>query len=58
MMKLLPQSLFGQTLVVLLAGLLISHLIGAWVYTADREQAVRAVGGWLPRNGLQISRSS
>lgn len=45
MMKLLPQSLFGQTLVVLLAGLLISHLIGAWVYTADREQAVRAVGG-------------
>jgi len=44
-MKLLPQSLFGQTLVVLLAGLLISHLIGAWVYTADREQAVRAVGG-------------
>ena len=45
MMKLLPQSLFGQTLVVLLAGLVVSHLIGAWVYTADREQAVRAVGG-------------
>lgn len=44
-MKLLPQSLFGQTLVVLLAGLVVSHLIGAWVYTADREQAVRAVGG-------------
>ena len=45
MTKFLPQSLFGQTLAVLLAGLLVSHLIGSWVYTADREQAVRAVGG-------------
>ena len=42
----LPQSLFGQTLLVLLAGLLISHVIGSWIYTTDREQAVRAVGGF------------
>jgi signal transduction histidine kinase len=46
MSRLLPQSLFGQTLLVLLAGLLISHVIGSWIYTTDREQAVRAVGGF------------
>jgi signal transduction histidine kinase len=40
-----PKSLFGQTLLVLLAGLIISHAIGSWIYTTDREQAVRAVGG-------------
>jgi signal transduction histidine kinase len=46
MTRLLPKSLFGQTLLILLAGLLISHAIGSWIYTADREQAVRAVGGF------------
>jgi signal transduction histidine kinase len=30
----------------LLAGLIVSHAIGWWIYTADREQAVRAVGGF------------
>lgn len=45
MRRLLPQSLFGQTLLVLLAGLLASHLIGSWIYSADRGQIVRAVGG-------------
>ena len=45
MNRLLPKSLFGQTLLILLAGLIISHAIGSWIYTADREQAVRAVGG-------------
>ncbi|WP_206666268.1 ATP-binding protein [Agrobacterium tumefaciens] len=45
MRRLLPQSLFGQTLLVLLAGLLASHLIGTWIYSADRGQIVRAVGG-------------
>lgn len=45
MSHLLPKSLFGQTLLVMLAGLIISHLVGSWVYTSDREQAVRAVGG-------------
>ncbi len=46
MNRLLPRSLFGQTLFILLAGLIVSHLIGSWIYTADREQAVRAVGGY------------
>ena len=46
MSRFLPKSLFGQTLLVLLAGLTISHAIGSWFYTADREQAVRAIGGF------------
>ncbi len=41
-----PRSLFGQTLLVLLVGLIISHAAGSWIYTLDREQAVRAVGGF------------
>jgi hypothetical protein len=45
MMRLLPRSLFGQTLSILLLGLLVSHAVGSWLYTADREEAVRAVGG-------------
>ncbi|HET8973794.1 MAG TPA: ATP-binding protein [Pseudolabrys sp.] len=45
MNRLLPKSLFGQTLLVLLAGLIASLLVGSWIYTLDREQAVRAVGG-------------
>ena len=46
MTRLLPKSLFGQTLLILLAGLIVSHAVGSWIYTADREQAVRAVGGF------------
>ena len=46
MSRLFPRSLFGQTLLVLLAGLIVSHVAGSWIYTADREQAVRAVGGF------------
>ena len=46
MSRLFPSSLFGQTLLVLLAGLIVSHAVGSWIYTADREQAVRAVGGF------------
>ena len=46
MSRLFPKSLFGQTLLVLLAGLIVSHAVGSWIYTADREQAVRAVGGF------------
>ena len=45
MSRLLPRSLFGQTLLVLLFGLVVSHTAGYWIYTFDREQAVRAVGG-------------
>ena len=46
MSRLLPKSLFGQTLLILLAGLILSHVVGSWIYTMDREQAVRAVGGF------------
>ncbi|MGE0853010.1 MAG: ATP-binding protein [Hyphomicrobiaceae bacterium] len=46
MSQLFPRSLFGQTLLILLAGLVVSHTVGSWIYTADREQAVRAVGGF------------
>jgi signal transduction histidine kinase len=41
-----PKNLFGQTLLILLAGLVASHAVGSWIYTADREQAVRAAGGF------------
>jgi signal transduction histidine kinase len=46
MTRLLPRSLFGQTVLILLAGLIVSHAAGSWIYTADREQAVRTVGGF------------
>ncbi|HWB45008.1 MAG TPA: ATP-binding protein [Hyphomicrobiaceae bacterium] len=46
MSRLLPRSLFGQTLLILLAGLIASYAVGFWIFTADREQAVRAVGGF------------
>jgi signal transduction histidine kinase len=46
MNRFLPQSLFGQTLFILLGGLIVSHAAGSWFYSADREQAVRAVGGF------------
>ena len=47
MSRFLPKSLFGQTLLILLVGLIISHAAGSWIYTLDREQAVRAVGGFV-----------
>jgi signal transduction histidine kinase len=46
MTRLFPKSLFGQTLLILLVGLIVSHGVGSWIYTTDREQAVRAVGGF------------
>jgi signal transduction histidine kinase len=45
MSRFLPNSLFGQMLLILLTGLVVSHAIGAWIYSADREAAVREVGG-------------
>lgn len=46
MTRFFPRSLFGQTVLILLAGLIVSQTVGSWIYTADREQAVRAVGGF------------
>ena len=42
----LPRTLFGQMLLILLAGLLVSHLVGTLIYASDRAQAVRAIGGY------------
>ena len=46
MSRFLPKSLFGQTVLILLVGLVISHAVGAWIYAGAREQAVRAIGGF------------
>jgi len=54
MTRILPQSLFGQTLLILLAGLVVSHSIGAWIYASDREQAVREVGGFALAQRIAI----
>ena len=46
MSRFFPKSLFGQTILILLVGLVISHAVGAWIYAGAREQAVRAIGGF------------
>src|SRR5665647_2652016 len=46
MKRFLPKSLFGQTLLILLFGLVVSQLVGAGIYAGAREQAVRAIGGF------------
>jgi signal transduction histidine kinase len=46
MTRWLPRSLFGQMVLILLAGLLVSHLVGTLIYASDRAQAVRAIGGY------------
>jgi signal transduction histidine kinase len=45
MTRILPRTLFGQTLAILLAGLILSQMAGAWIYLGARREAVRAVGG-------------
>lgn len=45
MRRLFPSSLFGQTLAILLIGLIVSQAVGYFIYADDRGQAVRAVGG-------------
>ena len=46
MTRLLPRTLVGQMIIILLAGLIVSHLVASWIYATDREQAVRAIGGY------------
>ncbi|MGE3877104.1 MAG: hypothetical protein AB7F74_29450, partial [Parvibaculaceae bacterium] len=45
MKRLTPQTLFGQTLLLLLIGIGLSLLAGSWIYGSARQEAVRAVGG-------------
>lgn len=44
--RLLPNSLFGRTVLILLIGMLVSHALSIWVSSDARERAVRAVGGF------------
>ena len=46
MRRLWPTSLISQMILILLAGLVASHLIAAWIYASDRTRAVRAIGGY------------
>lgn len=46
MKRWLPRGLFGQMLLILLAGLLVSHLVGTLIYASDRARAVQAIGGY------------
>ena len=46
MTRWLPRSLFGQMVLVLLAGLLVSHLVATLIFGFDRASAVRAIGGY------------
>ena len=41
-----PRPLVGQMILILLGGLIVSHLVAIWIYATDREQVVRAVGGY------------
>lgn len=41
-----PRTLVGQMILILLGGLIVSHLVAIWIYATDREQVVRAVGGY------------
>jgi signal transduction histidine kinase len=45
MRRLVPGTLFGQTLLILLTGLAVTLLAGSWIYSSARQEAVRAVGG-------------
>ena len=44
MRSLVPRTLFGQTLLLLLAGIGLALAAGAWIYASAGQEAVRAVG--------------
>ena len=44
MMRLVPRTLFAQTLALLLAGIGLAILVGSWIYSTERQEAVRAIG--------------
>ena len=45
MMQYYPKNLFGQTLLILVAGLAVALVAGSLIYSFDRGKAVRAVSG-------------
>ena len=45
MKTLVPDSIAGRTLVVMIAGLILSHLLSVAIYTTDRRSSLNLVGG-------------
>ena len=39
-MRLLPKSLFGQIVLALVSGLVVAHVVGAWLMLDDPEQSL------------------
>ena len=46
MKTLLPDSIIGRTMIVLLGGLMLSHLVSFFIYYGHREEARKAAGGY------------
>jgi len=44
MRRFLPKSLAGQTILVLLAGLTVSHLLSIAIYSSDRAEVLMLAG--------------
>ncbi len=44
-MRLFPRTIVGRTVLVLLAGLIVSHLVSIFIYSDDRRSALMASGG-------------
>ena len=40
-----PKTLISQMILILLAGLVVSHMVAGWIYTSDRTRVARAIGG-------------
>ena len=41
-----PKTLISQMILILLAGLVVSHMVAGWIYTSDRTRVARAIGGY------------
>ncbi len=46
MRRLLPPTLFAELLAILIAGLALSYFASTWIFAADRQAAVRSLGGF------------
>lgn len=45
MKSILPNSIAGRTLAVMVSGLILSHMLSVAIYTTDRRSAINLVGG-------------
>ena len=54
MSRFLPKSLFGQTLLILLGGLIMSHAVGSWIYTWIASRPCALSVDLRPRNASPI----